>query len=91
MNNIIDATAALKSNIIDAVVFEHTSLQAIAKQNPDLELIKEAVQLLDVAVAVNKAIERHGAPIILNRSKAVGLPAHLKNFVLTLGFIVLFH
>jgi ABC-type amino acid transport substrate-binding protein len=69
MNNIIDATAALKSNIIDAVVFEHTSLQAIAKQNPDLELIKEAVQLLDVAVAVNKAIKRHGAPIILNRAR----------------------
>lgn len=69
MNNIIDATAALKSNIIDAVVFERTSLQAIAKQNPDLELIKEPVQLLDVAVAVNKAIERHGAPIILNRAR----------------------
>ncbi|MDD4169455.1 MAG: ABC transporter substrate-binding protein/permease [Desulfotomaculaceae bacterium] len=55
MNNIIDLTAALKSNKIDAVVFERTSLQAIAKQNPDLELIKEPVQLLDVAIAVKKA------------------------------------
>lgn len=54
MNNIIDATAALKSNKIDAIVYERTSLRDIAKQNPDLEVLKESVQLLDVAIAVKK-------------------------------------
>jgi len=54
MNNIIDATAALGSNKIDAVVFERTSLQDIAKHNPELELIDEPVQLLDVAIAIKK-------------------------------------
>ena len=54
MNNIVDATAALGSNKIDAVVFERTSLQDIAKHNPELELIDEPVQLLDVAIAIKK-------------------------------------
>ncbi|ATW23615.1 ABC transporter permease subunit [Candidatus Formimonas warabiya] len=61
MNNIIDAAGALSSNKIDAVVFERTTLQDIAKQNPDLELIKEPVQLVDVAIALKK-----DNPLLLN-------------------------
>lgn len=54
MDNIINATAALESNKIDAVVFERTSLQDIVKDHQDLKMIKEPVQLLDVAIAINK-------------------------------------
>ena len=53
-DNIINATAALGTNKIDAVVFERNSLQSIAQQNPDLTVIEEAVKSVDVAIAVKK-------------------------------------
>ncbi|MEN6349594.1 MAG: ABC transporter permease subunit [Syntrophomonas sp.] len=54
LDSITNAVAALGSNKVDAVVFERTSLQNVANQYPGYELIKEPVQLLDVAIAVKK-------------------------------------
>lgn len=54
MENLVSATAALKSNKIDALVYERATLTAIANQDPQLEVIEEPVKVVDVAVAVKK-------------------------------------
>lgn len=61
MDNIVNATSALRSNKIDAVVYERTTLREIAGKNPDLAVLEESVQLVDVAVAIKK-----GNPRLLN-------------------------
>jgi len=54
MENLVSATAALKSNKIDALVYERTTLTAIANQNPEFEVIDEPLKLVDVSIAVKK-------------------------------------
>lgn len=54
MENLVSATAALESNKIDALVYEKTTLTAIANQNPEFEVIDEPLKVVDVAVAVKK-------------------------------------
>lgn len=61
LDNVINATSALRSNKIDAIVYERTTLQGIARQTPDLAVIEEPVQFVDVAVAVKK-----NNPLLLN-------------------------
>ncbi len=54
LDNIVNATSALRSNKIDAIVYERTTLQEIAKKKPDLKVIEESVQIVDVAIAIKK-------------------------------------
>jgi len=54
MDNLVSATASLESNKIDALIYERTTLTAIANQNPELEVIDEPVKLVDVSIAVKK-------------------------------------
>lgn len=59
-DNIINATSALRSNKIDAVVYERAALQEIAGKNPDLAVLEAPVQFVDVAIAIKK-----GNPLLL--------------------------
>ncbi|MEN6460896.1 MAG: transporter substrate-binding domain-containing protein, partial [Syntrophomonas sp.] len=61
LDNISNATAALQSKKIDAIVYERTTLQNIANHHPDFEILKEPVQLVDVAIALKK-----NNPVLLN-------------------------